>query len=46
MSIAAFYRTWIPFVTTYTYLSEGSPVFVTTEPYFIKGNIQPFKQSP
>ena len=44
MSIAAFYRTWIPFVTTYTYNSEGSPVFVTTEPYFIKGNIQPFKQ--
>lgn len=44
MSIAAFYRNWVPFVTTYGYLVDGDFVTFTTEPYFVKGNIQPFKQ--
>lgn len=44
MSIAAFYRTWIPFVTTYGMYVDGSFVTFTTSPYFVKGNIQPFKQ--
>lgn len=46
MSIAAFYRNWVPFVTTYSYYDDdtGENVIVTTEPYFVKGNIQPFKQ--
>lgn len=44
MSIAAFYRSWVPFVTTYGYYSEGDFITVTTDPYFVKGNIQPFKQ--
>lgn len=44
MSIAAFYRNWVPFVTTYGMYVEGDFVTFTTEPYFVKGNIQPFKQ--
>lgn len=44
MSIAAFYRTWIPFVTTYGMYVGGNFVTFTTSPYFVKGNIQPFKQ--
>lgn len=44
MSIAAFYRNWVPFVTTYGYYVDGDWVAFTTAPYFVKGNIQPFKQ--
>ena len=44
MSIAAFYRNWVPFVTRYGYYSGGDFISVITQPYFIKGNIQPFKQ--
>lgn len=43
MSIAAFYRNWVPFVTTYGYYVEGDFVTFTTDPFFVKGNIQPFK---
>lgn len=44
MSIAAFYRNWVPFVTTYGRYVSGVFVTFTTKPYFVKGNIQPFKQ--
>ena len=44
MSIAAFYRNWVPFVTTYGMYVDGRFVTFTTAPYFVKGNIQPFKQ--
>lgn len=44
MSIAAFYRTYVPFVRTYSYYSEGSPVEVQTPPTWVKINLQPFKQ--
>lgn len=44
MSIAAFYRNWVPFVTTYGHYVDGDFITVTTAPYFVKGNIQPFKQ--
>lgn len=44
MSIAAFYRNWVPFVTTYGHYVAGDFVTVTTSPIFVKGNIQPFKQ--
>lgn len=44
MSIAAFYRNWVPFVTTYGYYVDGDFQEFLTEPFFVKGNIQPFKQ--
>lgn len=44
MSIAAFYRDWVPFVTSYGHYVDGDFVEVITDPYFVKGNIQPFKQ--
>lgn len=43
MSIAAFYRSWLPFVVSYGTYVEGSWVTVTSSPFFVKGNIQPFK---
>lgn len=43
MSIAAFYRTYVPFVQSYSYFSEGDPVEVQTPPTWIKVNIQPWK---
>jgi hypothetical protein len=43
MSIAAFYRNWLPFVITYGTFVEGDFVTVVTPPVFVKGNIQPFK---
>lgn len=44
MSIAAFYRTYVPFVRTYSYYSEGRNVDVETPPTWVKINLQPFKQ--
>ena len=44
MSIAAFYRTYVPFVRTYSYYSEGNNVEVQTPPTWVKINLQPFKQ--
>ena len=43
MSIAAFYRSWLPFVVSYGTYVEGVFVTVTSAPFFVKGNIQPFK---
>lgn len=43
MSIAAFYRDWVPFVTSYGYYVDGRFETFVTQPYFVKGNIQPFK---
>lgn len=44
MSIAAFYRTYVPFVRTYSFYSEGDNVEVQTPPTWVKINLQPFKQ--
>lgn len=44
MSIAAFYRTYVPFVRTYSYYDEGDNVEVQTPPTWVKINLQPFKQ--
>lgn len=44
MSIAAFYRSYIPLVATYTILSEGRQVLYYTPPQWMKCNMQPFKQ--
>ena len=44
MSIAAFYRTYIPFVQNWSYYDRGDPVNVQTQPTWVKVNIQPFKQ--
>ena len=44
MSIAAFYRTYIPFVQNWSYYNRGEPVNVQTPPTWVKVNIQPFKQ--
>ena len=44
MSIAAFYRTYVPFVRTYSYYDEGNNVEVQTPPTWVKINLQPFKQ--
>lgn len=43
MSIAAFYRSWLPFVVSYGTYVAGEFVTVTSPPFFVKGNIQPFK---
>lgn len=43
MSIAAFYRSWLPFVVSYGTYVEGEFTTVTSPPFFVKGNIQPFK---
>lgn len=43
MSIAAFYRSWLPFVVSYGTYIEGVWTEVTSPPFFVKGNIQPFK---
>lgn len=44
MSIAAFYRNYVPFVQTWTYFSSGNSVEVQTPPTWVKVNVQPFKQ--
>lgn len=44
MSIAAFYRTYIPFVETYSYYEEGEGREENTPPVWMKVNIQPYKQ--
>ena len=43
MSIAAFYRTWVPVVPRYTYFSEGDDVTTYGPTVYFKGNIQPWK---
>lgn len=43
MSIAAFYRNWIPVVGKWTYFSGGRGEEVFTEFKYYKGNVQPFK---
>lgn len=43
MSIAAFYRTWLPVVAHYTYMDTGRPENYYTPVTYIKGNIQPWK---
>lgn len=43
MSIAAFYRTYVPFVQEWSFYSEGDPVTVQTPPTWVKVNIQPWK---
>lgn len=46
MSIAAFYRTFVPFVRAYSYFDNdtGNNVDVETPPTWVKVNLQPFKQ--
>lgn len=44
MSIAAFYRTYVPFVKTYGYFVDGRAVEVQTPPTWVKINLQPYKQ--
>ena len=44
MSIAAFYRTHIPFMEIYSYYVDGRAQFWFTSPTWTKGNLQPFKQ--
>lgn len=44
MSIAAFYRTYIPFMDVYSYYEGGKAQFWLTPPTWVKGNLQPFKQ--
>lgn len=44
MSIAAFYRNYVPFVQEWTYFSFGETVTTQTPPTWVKVNIQPFKQ--
>lgn len=43
MSIAAFYRTWVPVVPRYTYFQDGDSVEVFGPTVYFKGNIQPWK---
>ena len=44
MSIAAFYRNYVPFVQAYSYNQSGRPVEVQTPPTWVKVNVQPYKQ--
>lgn len=44
MSIAAFYRTYIPFMEIHSYYEGGKAQFWFTPPTWVKGNLQPFKQ--
>jgi|SRR5690554_220890 len=44
MSIAAFYRTYIPFMEVHSYYEGGKPKFWLTPPTWVKSNLQPFKQ--
>lgn len=44
MSIAAFYRNYIPFVQQWSYFDFGETVTAQTPPTWVKSNIQPFKQ--
>ena len=44
MSIAAFYRNYVPFVQAYSYTESGRPVEVQTPPTWVKVNVQPYKQ--
>lgn len=44
MSIAAFYRTYIPFVQSRSFYQDGRPEEVQTPPTWVKVNVQPFKQ--
>lgn len=44
MSIAAFYRTYIPFVQEWSYYDRGVAVNAQTVPTWVKVNVQPFKQ--
>ena len=44
MSIAAFYRTYVPFVESYAYYESGREVESQTPPTWVKVNVQPYKQ--
>lgn len=44
MSIAAFYRNWLPFTKRYTYYDEGLAAQGFLPCVFVKGNVQPWKQ--
>lgn len=44
MSIAAFYRTYIPMMEIHSYYEGGKSQFWFTPPTWVKGNLQPFKQ--
>lgn len=44
MSIAAFYRTYIPFIEIHSFYSGGKAQFWLSPPTWVKGNLQPFKQ--
>lgn len=45
MSIAAFYRTWVPTVSRWVYYDQqGQAVETYTDFKYYKGNIQPFKK--
>ena len=44
MSIAAFYRNWLPFTQRYSYYKEGDPAVGFLPYVFVKGNVQPWKQ--
>lgn len=41
MSIAAFYRQWVPFISEYSLVNQPT---IRSEPVWIKGNVQPFKK--
>lgn len=44
MSIAAFYRTYTPFMGQYSYRIQGRTETLYSSPIWLKSNIQPFRQ--